>query len=180
MAFACQVLSCPLHHHLNTSARGLLKAPPVNYHHSVLGPNPLISPQNKTRQTSSATIRKHSLLLATVSLFFPSHSATDWLPPSALTSLSALQCFHISSVKRDVYFPVSNHSIGSECSIAWPKTIQPTHQRLVCLAFPARLPRFGGHWRVVHGDLCSFEVLAGHSGFSRTDELRKSSEKRGR
>lgn len=57
---ACQILSCPLHHHLNTSAWGLLKAPPVNYHHSVLGPNPLISPQNKTRQTSLATIRKHS------------------------------------------------------------------------------------------------------------------------
>lgn len=33
---------------------------------------------------------------------------------------------------------------------------------------------------MVYEDLCSFEVLAGHSGFSRTDELRKSSEKGGR
>lgn len=177
MASACQFLSCPLHHHLNTLARGLLKAPPVNYHHSVLGPNPLIRPQNKTRQTSSVTIKKHSLLPATVLLFFPSHSATDCPPrfnfilrsPMFPYSLSEARCL-LSGIQSLDWL---------ECSIAWPKTIQPTHQRLVCLAFPARLPWFGGHWRVVYEDLCSFEVLAGYTGFSRTDELRKSSEKGG-
>lgn len=34
------------------------------------------------------------------------------------------------------------------------------------------MPWFGGHSRAVYEDLCSFEVLAGHSGFRRRDELR--------
>lgn len=34
------------------------------------------------------------------------------------------------------------------------------------------MPRFGGHSRALYEDLCSFEVLAGHSGFRRRDELR--------
>lgn len=31
--------------------------------------------------------------------------------------------------------------------------------------------RFGGHSRPIYEDLCSFEVLAGHGGFRRRDEL---------
>lgn len=34
------------------------------------------------------------------------------------------------------------------------------------------MPWFGVHSRAVYEDLCSFEVLAGHSGFRRRDELR--------
>ncbi len=62
--------------------------------------------------------------------------------------------------------------MGSGGSIAWPKTVQPTHQRVVCLDFPAGLLRFGGHSRAIYEGLCSFEVLARHSGFRRRDELR--------
>lgn len=49
---------------------------------------------------------------------------------------------------------------------------QPTHQSIVCLDFPADLLRFGGHSRAIYEALCSFEVLAWHSGFRRRDELR--------
>lgn len=53
--------------------------------------------------------------------------------------------FHIVSLKRDVYFPVSDHSLGLHCM-----TSLTAHCRVVCLDFPADLLRF---WGPLKGDL---------------------------
>lgn len=60
--------SSPKHFSLGSLQGYRATAPPAIYHHSVLSPNPLISPKNQTSQTSSVTIRKHSSLLAFVYL----------------------------------------------------------------------------------------------------------------
>ena len=48
----------------------------------------------------------------------------------------------------------------------------PLISPIVCLDFPVDLVRFGVRSRAIYEDLCSFEVLAGHSGFRGRDELR--------
>ena len=85
MVFACQVLSCPRRHRLNSSDWGsfsgyLAAATPANDHRSVPRTNPLISSQNQTSQSSCLMIRKHSSAFAIAPLCCFFHSTPDASP----------------------------------------------------------------------------------------------------
>lgn len=82
------------------------------YHHSVLSPNPLISPQNSV-QPDQLSGDKETFLRASICISFfvvPLFYCTQQQsPPLLFNFIPCSLHVHPVSLKHDVYFPVSNH-----------------------------------------------------------------------